>query len=112
MYGYDWVGGHGTPVAWLQAFRLATEHRVRMRYDTASQAPWFEYTDAVGRTHQVWFENAASATAKLDVAKGNSIGGVYVWLYGFEDTNVWAALHQAFPVSTAVPTSTTVRRTT
>jgi spore germination protein len=98
MYGYDWVDGHGTPVAWLQAFRLATQYRAPIQFDAASQTPWFEYVDAQGRLHQVWFENAASATAKLDVARNEAIGGVYLWLYGYEDTNVWSALHQTFTV--------------
>jgi spore germination protein YaaH len=106
MYGYDWVDGTGTPVAWLQAFRLATQYHATIRFDSASQTPYFSYTDAKGQYHQVWFENAASATAKLDVARNSAIGGVYLWLYGYEDTNVWPALHQAFPVATSTtPTS-------
>ncbi|HEX3785681.1 MAG TPA: glycosyl hydrolase family 18 protein [Pseudonocardiaceae bacterium] len=99
MYGYDWVDGHGTPVAWLQAFRLANQYHAQIQFDAASQTPWFSYTDAKGQYHVVWFENAASATAKLDVARNEAIGGVYLWLYGYEDTNVWSALHQSFPIS-------------
>ena len=107
LYGYDWVDGTGTPVAWLQAFRLATRYHAAIRFDSASQTPYFTYTDATGHYHQVWFENAASATAKLDVARNSAIGGVYLWLYGYEDTNVWPALHETFPIkpSTTAPTS-------
>ena len=107
MYGYDWVDGKGTPVAWLQAFRLATQYHAQIGFDSASQSPYFTYTDAQGRYHQVWFENAASVTAKLDVARNSVIGGVYLWLYGYEDTNVWSALHETFPVqsTSSNPTS-------
>ena len=107
MYGYDWVNGKGTPVAWLQAFRLATQYHAQIGFDSASQSPYFTYTDAQGRYHQVWFENAASVTAKLDVARNSVIGGVYLWLYGYEDTNVWSALHETFPVqsTSSNPTS-------
>ncbi|HEY4022077.1 MAG TPA: glycosyl hydrolase family 18 protein [Pseudonocardiaceae bacterium] len=106
MYGYDWVDGVGTPVAWLQAFRLATQYHATIRFDSASETPYFSYTDAKNQYHQVWFENAASATAKLDVARNSAIAGVYMWLYGYEDTNVWPALHQAFPVQpSSTPTS-------
>ncbi|GAA0502569.1 glycosyl hydrolase family 18 protein [Saccharopolyspora thermophila] len=97
LYGYDWVDGHGTSVTWLQAFRLATEHRVRPNYDTASQSPWFRYTDADGREHEVWFENAASAKAKFEVARGSGIRGVYLWMYGYEDTDTWKELGNSFP---------------
>jgi spore germination protein YaaH len=109
MYGYDWVGKKGTPVAWLQAFRLANQYHATMRFDLASQTPWFEYTDPKGQVHHVWFENAASATAKLDVAQGSGIGGVYLWLYGYEDTDVWSALHQTFPVQLPQPAPSSVR---
>jgi spore germination protein YaaH len=106
MYGYDWVDGKGTPVAWLQAFRLATQYHATIGFDSASQTPYFSYTDAKGHYHQVWFENAASVTAKLDVARNSVIGGVYLWLYGYEDTNVWPALHQTFPVQSTSSTPT------
>jgi spore germination protein len=105
MYGYDWVDGTGSPVAWLQAFRLATQYHATIRFDSASQTPYFSYTDAKGRYHQVWFENAASAAAKLDVARNSAIGGVYLWLYGYEDTNVWHALHETFPVQSTTTTT-------
>ncbi|HJP80159.1 MAG TPA: glycosyl hydrolase family 18 protein [Pseudonocardiaceae bacterium] len=94
MYGYDWVNGKGAPVAWLQAFRLATQYHATIEFDPASQTPYFTYTDGKGHYHEVWFENAASVNAKLDVARNSAIGGVYLWLYGYEDTNVWPALHQ------------------
>ncbi len=106
MYGYDWVDGAGTPVAWLQAFRLATQYHATIRFDSASQTPYFSYTDPKGRYHQVWFENAASATAKLDVARNSVIGGVYLWLYGYEDTNVWHALHATFPIRSSTTATT------
>jgi spore germination protein len=101
MYGYDWVDGRGTPVAWLQAFRLATQYHATIGFDAASQSPYFSYTDATGHYHQVWFENAASVAAKLGVARNLVIRGVSLWLYGYEDTNVWGALHQTFPVRTS-----------
>ena len=60
LYGYDWSGGHGTPVSWLQAFQLSGRYGVRPQFDAASQSPWFAYTDAAGRRHVVWFENGPS----------------------------------------------------
>jgi spore germination protein len=98
LYGYDWSGGHGTGISWLQALRLSREYHAAPRYDTQAQAPWFTYTDSAGRKHTVWFENAASSRAKFDVAEGAGIGGVYLWMFGYEDTGTWAALRQVLPV--------------
>jgi spore germination protein YaaH len=99
LYGYDWSGGHGTGLSWLQALRLSRQYHVSPRYDASAQAPWFTYTDSAGRKHTVWFENAASSRAKFDIAQGDGIGGVYLWMFGYEDTGTWAALRQVLPVS-------------
>lgn len=96
--GYDWVDGYGTPVTWLQAFRSATEHRANVQYDTVSQTPWFSYIDGEGRTHEVWFENAASSKAKFEAARGAGIRGVYLWMFGYEDAGTWAELEHALPL--------------
>lgn len=98
LYGYDWSGGQATSVTWLQAYRLAQQHRVRPEYDAASQSPWFRYTDEQGRPHEVWFENAVSSKAKFEVARGAGIRGVYLWMYGFEDAATWQRLGESLPV--------------
>ena len=97
LYGYDWVGKHGTPVSWLQVFRLASQYGVRPQFSYASQSPWFTYTDSFGREHVVWFENAPSTEAKFQAARAAGIGGVYLWVYGYEDTSIWNALRRSLP---------------
>jgi spore germination protein YaaH len=97
LYGYDWVGKHGTPVSWLQAFRLAGRYGIRPHFDYASQSPWFSYTDSSGREHAVWFENGPSTEAKFRAARAAGIGGVYLWVYGLEDASIWNALRRSLP---------------
>ncbi len=99
LYGYDWSGGHGSAISWLQALRLSRQYHAPPRYNVASQAPWFSYTDRAGHQHTVWFENAASSRAKFDVAQGSGIAGVYLWMYGYEDAGTWPALSQVLPTS-------------
>ncbi len=99
LYGYNWSGGHATGLSWLQALRLSRQYRVTPRYDAASQAPWFSYTDASGRRHTVWFENAASSRAKFEAAQGAGIAGVYLWMYGYEDTATWPVVRQVLPAA-------------
>jgi spore germination protein YaaH len=98
LYGYDWSAGSGNPVTWLQAFRLSVRYHVTPHYDTTAQAPWFGYTDTSGNQHTVWFENAESSKAKFSAAQGAGIGGVYLWMYGYEDTGTWPALRQTLPI--------------
>ncbi len=109
LYGYDWVGSHGTGVSWLQALRLSREYHATPHYDQASQTPWFRYRDASGHEHTVWFENAASSRAKFDAAQGAQIAGVYLWMYGYEDAGTWSALGHVLPTSGPHALSTSKR---
>jgi spore germination protein len=95
-YGYDWSGGFGTGISWLQALRLSRRYHARPHYDASSQSPWFTYTDASHHRHTVWFENAESTHAKLDVAEG--IGGVFLWMYSDPDPGTWSVLHRVLPI--------------
>lgn len=97
LFGYDWVDGHGTPVSWLQAFQLSKRYGVTPHFDDGSQSPWFGYTDSSGRRHVVWFENGPSTAAKFQAAESAGIGGVYLWVYGLEDSSIWTALRQGVP---------------
>jgi spore germination protein len=97
LYGFDWSGGRGTAVTWLRAFQLATRYHARASYDAAAQEPWFSYT-AAGHRHVVWFENQASSRAKFEAASGSGAGGIFLWMFGYEDTRTWGALHAALPV--------------
>jgi spore germination protein YaaH len=98
--GFDWVDGKGEPVSWLQCFGRTRAFNATLEYDRLSQSPSFKYTDAQGRAHEVWFENAESTTAKLETAKTAGIRGVYLWMIGGEDDRTWAQLHQILPVET------------
>lgn len=99
LYGYDWAGGHGTGLSPLRAWQLARRHHVVPRYDAASQEATFGYTGADGRRHTVWFEDAASSRARFQAAREAGIAGVFLWMYGYEDTATWAALGSVLPVS-------------
>jgi spore germination protein YaaH len=96
LYGYDWAGQRGANLTWRQAVTLAARHQVPVRYDTASQSPWFTY-QAGGRRHEVWFENPASTRAKAALARAAGIGGVFCWMYGDEAPGTWQALAHSTP---------------
>lgn len=102
LYGYDWVGTNGSPISWAQAMQLANAHGSAVGYDTADQAPWFAYTDELGRRHDVWFENQASSAAKLRAVHEAGISNVYLWMFGPEDPGTWSALRQSLP-QTSIP---------
>ena len=69
------------------------------RFDVTAEAPWFSYTDSSGAPHTVWFEDAESSKAKFSLAQEAGVGGVYLWMYGCEDTGTWRALRDARPAA-------------
>jgi spore germination protein len=88
-YGYGWGPDGGELVSWLQAYAMSQERGVPVNWDQTAQSPWLAYTDDQGAEHEVWFENAYSIKAKLQLAQSYRIGGVFLWLVGDEDDGLW-----------------------
>ena len=83
-YGYDWPlpyreGNKATSISNQYAVELAARNNVSIRYDDKAQAPWFRYVDENGQEHEVWFEDARSIRAKLDLAQEYGLYGVGYW---------------------------------
>lgn len=106
LYGYDWTGSGGAGVTWQRACQLAALHHSEIQFDDTSQSAWFDYTDASGSRHEVWFETAESSRAKFDAARDARIGGVFLWMFGAEDPGTWAQLHHIELTVTANPSPT------
>ena len=84
-YGYDWTLPYtpGTTRARSlsneEAVRLAADCGAEIRYDEASQTPWFPYTDSAGQAHEVWFEDVRSSRAKFALAAEYGLRGFGYW---------------------------------
>ena len=83
-YGYDWTlpyreGSRARSLSNVEAVQLAWDRRTAIRYDETAQAPWFRYVDDRGGEHEVWFEDARSIRAKLNLALDYGLYGVGVW---------------------------------
>ncbi len=83
-YGYDWTlpfvqGSSARPLTNAGAVNLAAEVGAEIRFDPQSQSPFFNYYDSGGRRHEVWFEDARSIRAKLELADRYGLAGVSYW---------------------------------
>lgn len=104
VYGYDWPlpfregvtrGGSVSP---QEALALARRHGAEIRYDETAQAPWFRYTAAAGREHEVWFEDARSSYAKFRLAAEKGLQGVGLWNLMRPAPQTYLALHGGFEI--------------
>ncbi|MGI6585765.1 MAG: LysM peptidoglycan-binding domain-containing protein [Gracilibacteraceae bacterium] len=103
IYARDWL----LPFAWGQeaetfsvqeAVSRAVRYGATIQYDTVTQSPFFRYTDAQGRAHEVWFEDARSAQAKFDTVKNYNLRGISYWALGYPFPQNWALLEDNFTI--------------
>lgn len=104
VFGFDFnlTTGRNTYVTYDMAMDLAKKYNKSVTFDEKTQTPMFAYTDESGNKHEVWFENAASIRAKLQLAHRLGIRGVALWRLGMEDPNIWAMTAREFVVAKSV----------
>lgn len=104
VYGYDWPlpfregVTRGESVSPQEALALARRHGAEIRYDETAQAPWFRYTAAGGREHEVWFEDARSSYAKFRLAAEKGLQGVGLWNLMRPAPQTYLVLHGGFEI--------------
>lgn len=104
LYGYDWtlpfVRGESFARALSpqQAIQLAWDNNVAIEYDETAQAPFFNYIDAEGREHIVWFEDARSIQAKFNLIKQLGLKGIAYWKLGLSFPQNWLLLYDMFTI--------------
>ncbi len=106
-YGYDWTlpyvsGTAARTVTNTGAVDLAGRVRAAIQYDNASQAPYFNYYDAEGKEHVVWFEDARSIDTKLRTANQYDLGGVSYWTINSYFPQNWLVLQSLFDVEKVI----------
>ena len=99
-YGYDWTlplqaGRLARSLGNVEAVRLAWDRRTAIRYDGRAQSPWFRYVDDQGAEHEVWFEDARSIQAKLNLALEYGLYGVGYWNLDRPFPQNWVVLNAA-----------------
>ena len=83
-YGYDWTlpyvkGTAAQSITNNRAIELAFEYGAVINYDEISQSPYFNYFDSDANEHIVWFEDARSINAKLDLIIEKNLAGSGIW---------------------------------
>ena len=106
-YGYDWplpfVQGESRArsLGNVEAVALAKEKRVGIEYDEIAEAPFFRYFErenGVPREHVVWFENANSVRAMLQLVNTYVLNGVGIWNAMKYFPQLWQVLNHTYPI--------------
>lgn len=84
-YGYDWtlpyvIGGEpALSISNPRAIETALKYKAEIRFDEEAQSPYFFYTDENSNIHEVWFEDARSIYAKLQLISEYGLSGCGYW---------------------------------
>lgn len=83
-YAYDWSlpwkqGKAARVLSNSSAVSLAISRGAEIKYDESAAAPYFNYTDADGTGHLVWFEDPRSWQERLRLVEQYAIAGISFW---------------------------------
>lgn len=83
-YGYDWrvpyvQGAAAELISHDEAEKRAIDIGAALQYDEAAQAPYYSYINPTGSHHVVWYEDARSIRAKLELVDEFNLAGVSIW---------------------------------
>lgn len=102
-YAYDWTlpfetGSMARVLTNTQALDLAIAQGANIMFDQKAQAPYFNYTTN-GVRHVVWFDDARSINARLDLVTKYNLAGVSYWtINNFYPVN-WAVLENKYNIA-------------
>lgn len=93
LYGYDWpTTGKARALLPVGIEKIIAQYGGTAVYDAKSATPKYEYTDAKGIAHVIWFEDNASIAKKIEVVQRHGFKGVGLWRLGYEKQELWQVL--------------------
>lgn len=103
-YAYDWAipytqGTSANTITNRRALDIALDNGSTIMFDSKAQSPYFNYTDNNGQTRVVWFDDARSIDAKLNLVSKYNLAGVSYWtINNFNPVN-WSVLSNKFNIT-------------
>src|SRR5208337_1350873 len=110
-YGYDWTEGgeQADDITFQEVMLTARDAKTTIEFDPETLNPRFSYGEG-GKTHRVWFLDAATAYNHLRAADKYRPAGYALWRLGAEDPSIWSVLPRSYnappPASLAMITPT------
>ncbi len=101
---YDWelpyIEGEtiGAALSNSSAIDLAEQLGVVIGFDVITQTPYYYYTMS-GAEHYVWFKDARSVQAILDLVKEYGLYGIAVWNIMYYHTQTWLSINSEYVVN-------------
>jgi poly-beta-1,6 N-acetyl-D-glucosamine synthase len=89
-YGYDWPeGDEATTLTYQQALATAKQYKTTIKFNNDTYNSEYNYTDADGTVHQVYFTDAVTNFNVTRFADEYGTAGTSLWRLGSEDERFW-----------------------
>lgn len=93
LYGREWTDdGHSLQartIAYPETQALLERLSLKPQWNEQLRSPWFRYRTR-GTVCSVWYENARSVQAKLQLLERYHLRGFAAWRLGVEDPRIWS----------------------
>jgi spore germination protein len=105
IIAYDWelpyVDGktHGSAMKNMDALNLANQIGAVITYDEATQTPYFYYNNS-GVNHFVWFKDARSFQALINLVTEFNLNGLAIWNIMYFTPLTWQIINSHFEIET------------
>lgn len=102
--GYDWQLPYvqGRTIAnvlnFSSALALARETNSVINYDEATLSAYFEYLDRNNNQHIVWFKDARSIDASIEILQSYGIEGIGIWNIMYYFTQMWNVIKTQYQI--------------
>lgn len=102
--GYDWelpyVAGisNVNVISFDNVNDLASNNNVGIQYDDLSQTPYFTYTTNNQINHAVWFINAQTINATLELVSKYNLKGISVWNITVYNPQLWLIINAEYAI--------------
>lgn len=83
-YAYDWTlpfvrGNAAQSMSNNRAIELARQVGAEIMFDEKAQTPYYNYYSPDGKQHVVWFEDARSVAARMQLLRDYELAGYSIW---------------------------------
>lgn len=102
--GYDWELPYAVGISSVNAIafdrvnEIAKNFNANIRFDEVSQTPYFPYRNVNNVEHMVWFVNAKSIDASLDLVVSYQLGGISIWNIIIFNPQLWLIINSQFEI--------------
>ncbi|KMY53839.1 sporulation protein [Bacillus sp. FJAT-27231] len=84
LYGYNWLipyrpGTVAPAISNQRAIETAMRYQSPIQYSEEYESPFFQYKDQQGQTHEVWFEDVRSMSAKMVLIREYGLQAIGAW---------------------------------